>query len=359
MIDTIHNDQFYILYQLEKWNNNRTSQNVFIDYRSWSGIFQTLSMYANQCNLNMNEIIFLTPIQIDAVEMSRSGIWAESFREYIYDSYSLDDDLLELFPKYKGDLNNTFKLRDHMVYRSDNQVRPKLVVILNAELISPQMLKDCNKLLKMQTIVCYDSAKYFDSDSIVNHVKKPIMHTFLNDEINDAQKFLYNIIDKKIVPLSKTNDVRVFEYTRSGLDFSKMPKPILSAVRSYAGGNNPSDKRIIRGSLVYTNNYNWKHSLEDNRYYLIKGAYLIVDRITRGDVPLISAHPTYTKFRFKTVPNVKCTKVTTPCLIDNMPPWKFAHGSIIVPKVLKSLQDAQRIYNAANMFRDQLVFYIV
>lgn len=358
-MDSIHNDQFYILYQLEKWNTNRTSQNIFIDYRSWSGIFQTLSMYANQSNLGLNEILFLTPIQIDAVDMSRSGIWAESFREYVYSSYSLDDDLLDLFPGYKGDLNNTFKIRDQILYRSEAQVRPKLVVILNAELITAKMLKDCNKLLHMQTIVCYDSAKYFDSDSIVHHIRKPIRHTFLNEEINDAQKFLYNIIDKKIVPLSKMSDVKVVEYTKVGHDINKMPKPVISTIDAYRGCNQPSDNRIVRGSLVYTNNYNWSQSLEADKYYLIKGSYLIVDRITRGENPLISAHPTYTKYRFKVVPNVSCTKVTTPCLIDGMPPWKFNYGSIIVPKVLKSMVDAQRIYNAVNMFRDQVVFYIV
>ena len=359
MMDTIHNDQFYILYQLDKWNTSRTSQNIFIDYRSWSGIFQTLSMFVNQCNLDLNEILFLTPIQVDAVDMTRSGLWAESFREYVYESYTIEDDFIDVVPYYKGDLNNTFKIRDSMFYRNESQVKPKMVIILNAEQITPKMLKDCNEFLHMQTVVCYDSARYHPDDSIVNSVKKHIKHTFLNEEINDAQKFLYDILDKKIVPLSKVNTVRVFEYTRNGHDLSKMMKPVISTVEEYYKTNRPTDDRIIRGSLVYTTNYNWSHSLEPSRYYMIKGIYMIVDRITRGDDPKVTGHPTYTKYRFKVVPNVKCKKVTTPCMIDNMPPWKFDHGSIIVPKVLKSLTDAQRIYNAVNMFRDQIVFYIV
>ena len=355
MYDSFHYEQYDILYKLDKWNTFRTNQNIFIEYRSWSGLFQTLSMYINQSNLSLKEVLFLTPIQVYAVEMTRDGLWAESIEEYIYHSYTANHEFDELLGNTK-DRNNIHSIRDYILYRHENQSKPKLVIILNAEQISPKILKDCNKYLKLQTIVCYDSALYHPSDSLVYHVKKPIAHTFLNADINDVQKYLYTCLEMKMIPMSQFPTVHVHEYRRNGFDLSKLSKPIFttSKAQTYA----IADSKIKKGDIIYTRNYNWNHSLEDDRYYLIKGIYLQVDRIIQNPLR-ISAHPTYTRYKFIGVENLDVQKIMCPMYIENLTPWKFSRGSILVDKMIETIDDARRFYNAVNMFDEHLQVYIV
>lgn len=355
MTDSISNDQCYILYQLENWNTFRESQNIYIDYRSWSGIFQTLSMFANIADLSLNEIIFLTPIQSKAVELSRSGLWAESFEEFVYRSATIDDDFSEIV-KGKYDFSNLHKIRNEILYRSETQVKPKLAIVLNAERLTSENIHDMNKYLRMQTIVCFDSAKYCDIDSMIYSVKNPIRHTFLNEDAGEIQSYLYEIIDKKLVMLNNSDAVRVHEYRKAGHDITKMRKPVFSATPDYS----PMKINVGKGSLIYTTGYNWNYSLENNRYYLIKNMYLVIDTMVKryGRVKL-TMHPTYTKYKYRAVQDVKYSHVLPGQLIDVLPPWSFKSGSVVVPKTIKTLEDAKRIYNAVNMFTDSVSLYII
>lgn len=357
MFEEIHNDQLHLLSKMEEWHTFRTSQNLFIEYRSWSGIFQTLSMYANYADLDIRkEILFLTTIQIDAITLSRSGLWAEPLEEFIYESYSIEDDFVEIIGG-EANLNNVHRRRDSILVRHESQQSPKLVVILNGEQLTEKMLKDVNKLIHCQTIVCMDSARYHPHDSLVYRVKHPLKHVFLNDNIDDIQRYLYTAMEKRLIPLSKEKSVRVIEYTKGKIDLSKYPRPIFSTVEEYQD----TSSGIVKGSLAYSENYNWRYSLEDNRYYLIKGIFLIIDVISnRFGVRRITCHPTYSKFKFKVVPDLKLKPVGCPCFIDNnLPIWKFKSGSLIVPKTIKSLDDARRIYNGMNLFESAVTMIIV
>lgn len=357
VIEEINNDQMYILYQMEEWHTHRTTQNLFIEYRSWSGIFQTLSMYANYADLDIHkEILFLTPIQIDAVILSRSGLWAEQLEEFVYESYSIEEDFSEIVGS-KVNLNNSHRRRDVIRIQHESQQPPKLVIILNGEQLTEKMLEDTNKLFHCQTIVCMDSARYHPTDSLVYHIKHPLKHIFLNENIDELQKFLYTAMEKRLIPLSKEKSVRVVEYTRGKVELSKYPRPIFSMVEEY---QDPSPG-IVKGSLVYSENYNWRYSLEDDRYYLIKGLFLVVDVVSnRFGVRKITCHPTYSKFKFKVVPDLKLKGVGCPCFVsDTLPLWKFKSGSLIVPKTIKSLEDARRLYNGMNLFESGITLVIV
>lgn len=357
MVDSFHDEQFYILYQLGKWNDTRITQNIFIDYKSWSGIWQTLSMFANQSNLQLNEILFLTPIQYDAVELIRSGIWAEVIDEFIYENYTVDS-WIQGLTKHPIDFEKVRKVRDRILYRGDNQPPIKMVVIINAEQISPKTLKDINEHLHYQTVVCYDSSLFYPEDSIVPHVKKKIKHYFLNDDVSDAQKFLYEMMEKRLVPLSKNPEVRVVEYKRTGHDLSKLNKPVITT--DPERDRSKTDTKISKGDLVFAISDNWRFSLEPDKYYLHKGVYVIIDSMSRKDGILrTTSHPTYTAYRFRVVPSVQYQKVALPHLIDKLPIWRFSRGSILVNKIIRSYTDAKRIYAACNMFNKNLQFFII
>lgn len=356
MYDSFHIDQYDILYKLDEWHTHRTSQNIFIDYRSWSGIFQTISLFINQCNYEFSDVLFLTPVQIEAVQISRSGLWGESFLEYIYESFSIEPDFSEIVGK-KFDFTNLHKIREKPLYRTEGQKRPKLVVIMHAELITPKQLADCNQYLHMQTMVCFDSAMFYSSSGIVNSVHKPIEHTFLNDEASPIQKFLYQCLEKRLVPLSKEKEIKVYDYNPSKFNWNGMIKPVITITENHPI---PLQEKNLRGSLIYTTEHNWNYSLEENRYYLIKGMYLVIDTLSRRDNVLrTTMHPTYTKYKFKVVPDVHYKKVYTPAMVDDLPQWKFSRGSIITPKTLPDLITAARLYNAINFFEDQVTLYIV
>lgn len=357
MYDSFQIEQYDLLYRLDEWNTHRVSQNIFIDYRSWSNLFHTLSLFFHQSNLNRDEILFLSPVQIEAVEINRSGLWGESFFEYIYESYSVDPDFDEVVGK-RFDFSNLHKVREQLLFRTENQKRPKLVVILHAELISPRELRDCNEYLHMQTVVCFDSAMFFDQHSIVHSVHKPLQHVFLHEEASPIQSFLYQCLEKKLIPISKENEVKVYEYSQRRISWDKMPKPIVSITEDappptlYTGS--------MKGSLIYMNEPKWNYSLEKNKYFLNKGIYLVVDAVSRRDgVTRMSMHPTYTKYQFKVVPDVNFTRVTSPHFIDNLPQWKFKMGSILTPKTIPNLMDGIRLYNAVNLFEDRVSFYIL
>lgn len=357
MTDSFHNDQFYILYQMEKWHLHRGNQNLFIDYKSWSGIFQTLSMFVNQANIKLTEVLFLTPIQIDAVEYMRSGVWAECINEYIYENFSVEPWIQEM-SKRKLDFDDTFKKRRHVLYRSDNQPPIRLVIILNAEQINVKTLEDINEYLHCQTVVCFDSTLFCPSDSIIYKVKKPIKHYFLNEDASNQQKFLYSIMEKRLIPLSKDPEIKVSEYTKTRQDISKLPRPLISCDTNY--DQSKIDNKLTRGDLHYVTKSNWRYSLEEDRYFLHEGIYVTIDSMSRKEGILrVTSHPTYTSYKFKVVPNAGYQHVQTPHLVDNLPIWRFARGGIIVPKVLRSYMDAKRIYAAVGMFEKSLQFFII
>ena len=356
MYDAFHNEQYDLLYRLDEWHIHRTNQNIFLDYRSWSGIFQTISMFINQCDYTFSDVLFLTPVQIESVMMHRAGLWAETFQEYVYESFTIDSDFDEVIGR-KEDFQNLQKIRENILYRFENQEKPKLVIILHAEQLSWRQIQDCNQYLKIQTMVCFDSAMFFPSNSVVKHIKKPLKHTFLNLEAPPIQQFLYQALDKQLVPISKEKTVKVHEYRSYKMDLEHMPKPVLSITENAPIG---SSSNRLSGSLIYTTQPNWNYHLEENRYFLIKGMYLVIDTVSKRDnIERFSMHPTYSKYKFKVVPDVHYQRVETPALVDTLPPWKFSRGSIITEKTFTSRLDAARWYNAMNFFEDQVDIFII
>jgi hypothetical protein len=239
----------------------------------YAGPWPIISQTINNFGIENHKVLLLTMSQKVMVQMCKLGYACEYIPEYIYDHYYVTNGKDGVIDKRV--VKENLYLRD-----SENHELPGLIVIIDGEYVTKEIVNDINVAFNIQTVIMGDPFRIRHPKSILNKMKPTATCEAVSEFSTPIQLYAYELIQYgkfqqstysniKMIKQSSLTDKKMMEYDI--VLFPYVEQAADTNQKLHVSKTGHKDKFAWQNDKIMLLSNDWYETLEDDKYYCTAG----------------------------------------------------------------------------------------